>query len=153
MPAAAGPLKKRLRQGKIIIVGVAQWKDGIWKCNARVGSECCGLWAKKYDKEHRHPMNHEKESELFIGHRSQCGKNSSDLSRGCSSGVERALCMREAEGSIPFISTNTYGTIWLVRRYFEHRRLLVQIQLCVNVLSKTEKAIQHMCPLLECGGG
>ena len=27
---------------------------------------------------------------------------------------------------------NTYGTIWLVRRYFEHRRLLVRIQLCVK---------------------
>ena len=31
-------------------------------------------------------------------------------------------------------ANNTYGTIWLVRRYFEHRRLLVQIQLCVNVV-------------------
>ena len=81
--------------------------------------------------EHQHPATQRGKRENSLLKR-QCGKNSSDLSRGCSSGVERALCMREAEGSIPFISTNTYGTIWLVRRYFEHRRLLVQIQLCVK---------------------
>ena len=57
VPAAAGPLKKRLHRGEIIIVGVAQWKDGILNCNTRVGSECCGQVGQEIWQ--RAPASHE----------------------------------------------------------------------------------------------